>query len=138
MAKLILDDFTGGLAPKYWRNTQRTRIIPDNTIVGGTQNPLVYPGYLVPGSNTATTATNVDQLTNGTRAVGFIPVDDNNIDTAIGTSVYFGQAAKIHAYDILCTQNSERNVLVFLPTANLNGVKNIWNCCCCFIIMYAI
>jgi len=100
--KLIINDWSGGLVPHWWENTNLKKIGADNQFASGVVNPLIYPGFLTPGVGTgsATALKNIDQLsassTDGDLR-NFVPVDDGN--QTGGTSIYTGQNNKIHVID---------------------------------------
>ena len=44
--KLIINDWSGGLVPHWWENTNLKKIGADNQFASGVVNPLIYPGFL--------------------------------------------------------------------------------------------
>jgi hypothetical protein len=98
MAKIIIDNWTAGLAPKNWINptTFGNRFGKPGQILSGDVNPFYQPGYLVGGNTTFTAITNEASLANS-RSERWINVDDNVIDTSSGVSIYGVQANKVHA-----------------------------------------
>lgn len=96
MAKITINNFSGGLAPNHWQGRQYTKMAMDNMYASGIVNPKRYIGLLAPGNSSLTNLIGIDQLTSGTRVVRFVPFDDAAV-TAGFTTFYFGQAAKIHA-----------------------------------------
>ena len=101
MAKLIISDFTLGLAPKHWNNgtTFGNRFNKPGQLLSENGapclvNPFYQPGYLIPGVTTFTAITNQASFSAG-KIEKFITVDDNIIDTTSGTSIYGIQAGGI-------------------------------------------
>lgn len=90
MAKIIIDNFTEGLAPKYWNDYSLfvNRFGKPGQVLYGEVNPFYKPGYLMGGSSTYTALTNESALTDSGRFEQFIIADDNIIDTSSGTSIY--------------------------------------------------
>lgn len=101
--EIIIDDWYGGLSPKFWQTNANARKSKEGAINQyqlGVVNPMFYPGLLVPGSGTYTNLTNIDQLSsNDVRVIKFVLVDDNNVG-GTGTSLYFGSENLIEAADI--------------------------------------
>ena len=106
MAKIVLDDFNGGLCPG-WYNFSGTEI---DTVTYAAQNqhffgysvPFIRSayGFIVPGNERFTAVTGVGALANA-RIPTCIAIDDNNsnVDSTSGTSFYFAQNNKFFALD---------------------------------------
>ena len=101
MAKLIISDFTRGLAPKHWNkgSTFGNRFAKPGQLLSADGavclvNPFYQPGYLIPGVTTFTAITNQASFSAG-KIEKLIAVDDNIIDTTSGVSIYGIQSGGI-------------------------------------------
>ena len=97
MPKLIINDWTGGLAPNYWRGRQLTKVGADNQYAGGVVNPLRNVGFLSPASKTFTALTNIGQLASTTPVLRFVGSDDGLLVAGGFQTIYFAQSTKLHA-----------------------------------------
>ena len=97
MAKIIINDWSKGLAPRYYQGGfNLAKLAVDGMYADGVINPIFYSGFLSPASSVFTNYSNITALTANQRIIKFQSVDDGNFT---GTSVYFIQGEKVHAFD---------------------------------------
>ncbi len=91
MAKIVISDFTGGLAEKHWVNasTFGNKFGKQGQYLSGEINPFYAPGYLLGGNTTYSSPTNESTLTDNGRIEKLIVSDDNVVSSA--SSIYFIQ-----------------------------------------------
>src|SRR3972149_819611 len=93
MAKIVLDEFTGGLGFGWGSTAEATRYNKSartNQIVAGFTNPFVFDKMIAPGIIRSGVVTNaITQLTQNDFPIAMVSRDDAETDTVSGTSVYF-------------------------------------------------
>lgn len=91
MAKITIDNWTQGLAPKNWINpaTFGNKFGKPGQYLSGEINPFYAPGFLLGGNTTYSSPTNESALTDTGRIEKFIVSDDNVVSSL--SSIYFIQ-----------------------------------------------
>lgn len=103
MPQIIINEWDGGIAPRYWQGNNLVKLGADNQYADSTANPLTYLGFISPANDSFTTLANADNTNLGDKdIITFLAIDDNNVD-ATGTSFYMGGGQKIGAIDLTGT-----------------------------------
>lgn len=100
MAKLIYEQFDGGLQSNWFKTSSTNRARKSqskNGVAYGCTNPFIHPGVLVPGAGSRTSVTSEATITGSANYIqSILPVNDENFGAAL-TSTYFGQQDDFHA-----------------------------------------
>jgi hypothetical protein len=102
MAKVIFEQFDGGLQKDWFKTTTSNRAYKNqkkNGIAYGCVNPFINEGVLVPGNGLRTVVTDNTSLTNNSGspiASNFVEIGDNNL-AVTAASMYIGIGDDLHA-----------------------------------------
>lgn len=100
MAKITLDEFSGGLGFGWGNTAEATRYnksVGQNQIVAGYTSPFVFDKMIVPGITRSGVVTNaVGTLTQNDFPIAFVARDDAVTDSTSGVSVYFASDKNLY------------------------------------------